>query len=187
MTHAGMLWGRGAYNNGGYPTKNTRFGESYNRNDGCRNRSRRLRSPRPKRSAPRAYSRARSSSFAGKLRSPATFFACSKRGGRKKKPKSVIPLAKKIPASPTTNSATAAFGTGLRTDPVFLGLQKTRLLDPVHVASGHERSSRRLSRQRVHGVFTSFTPTTAILYTLALMRRLDIRASAPLLIRRFPE
>src|SRR6266567_5460949 len=27
MTHAGMLWGAALYNNGGYPAKNTRFGE----------------------------------------------------------------------------------------------------------------------------------------------------------------
>src|SRR5262249_15624988 len=31
MTHTGMLWGAALYNNGGYPTKNTRFGESYDR------------------------------------------------------------------------------------------------------------------------------------------------------------
>jgi hypothetical protein len=31
MTHAGMLWGAALYNNGAYPTKNTRFGESYDR------------------------------------------------------------------------------------------------------------------------------------------------------------
>src|SRR4029077_5310876 len=31
MTHSGMLWGAALYNNGGYPTKNTRFGESYDR------------------------------------------------------------------------------------------------------------------------------------------------------------
>jgi len=31
MTHAGMLWGAALYNNGSYPTKNTRFGESYDR------------------------------------------------------------------------------------------------------------------------------------------------------------
>src|SRR4029077_17627773 len=31
MTHSGMLWGAALYNNGGYPSKNTRFGESYNR------------------------------------------------------------------------------------------------------------------------------------------------------------
>src|SRR6267143_142616 len=31
MTHAGLLWGAALYNNGSYPTKNTRFGESYNR------------------------------------------------------------------------------------------------------------------------------------------------------------
>src|SRR2546425_673242 len=31
MTHAGFLWGAALYNNGEYPAKNTRFGESYNR------------------------------------------------------------------------------------------------------------------------------------------------------------
>ncbi|HZV59016.1 MAG TPA: hypothetical protein VFF42_01655, partial [Candidatus Eremiobacteraceae bacterium] len=31
MTHSGMLWGAALYNNGGYPAKNTRFGESYDR------------------------------------------------------------------------------------------------------------------------------------------------------------
>src|SRR5262249_749722 len=31
MTHAGLLWGTALYNNGGYPAKNARFGESYNR------------------------------------------------------------------------------------------------------------------------------------------------------------
>src|SRR5205807_2339594 len=31
MTHSGFLWGAALYNNGGYPSKNVRFGESYNR------------------------------------------------------------------------------------------------------------------------------------------------------------
>src|SRR5215467_6552683 len=31
MTHTGMLWGAALYNNGGIPGKNTRFGESYDR------------------------------------------------------------------------------------------------------------------------------------------------------------
>src|ERR1700687_3704219 len=31
MTHSGMLWGAALYNNGSYPKKDTRFGESYNR------------------------------------------------------------------------------------------------------------------------------------------------------------
>jgi hypothetical protein len=31
MTHTGFLWGAALYNNGGYPTKNTHFGESYGR------------------------------------------------------------------------------------------------------------------------------------------------------------
>ena len=29
MTHGGMLWGAALYNNGAFPLKNTRFGESY--------------------------------------------------------------------------------------------------------------------------------------------------------------
>src|SRR5580704_3105341 len=31
MTHSGLLWGAALYHNGGYPTKDTRFGESYDR------------------------------------------------------------------------------------------------------------------------------------------------------------
>ena len=31
MTHGAMLWGAALYNNGAYPAKNTRFGESYDR------------------------------------------------------------------------------------------------------------------------------------------------------------
>src|SRR6267142_1384861 len=31
MTHAGFLWGAALYNNGSYPAKNARFGESYDR------------------------------------------------------------------------------------------------------------------------------------------------------------
>ena len=29
MTHGGMLWQAALYNNGGFPYKNARFGESY--------------------------------------------------------------------------------------------------------------------------------------------------------------
>ena len=31
MTHGGVLWGAALYNNGGFPYKNTHFGESYDR------------------------------------------------------------------------------------------------------------------------------------------------------------
>ena len=47
---------------------------------------------------------------------------------------------------PDDKLSTRGFGTQLRTDPVFLGLQKTRLLDPLLSLPGHERSARRLSR-----------------------------------------
>ena len=42
------------------------------------------------------------------------------------------------------------YGTEVRTDPVFLSLQKTRLLDPTPMVPRHQRSSGRLSQQRMH-------------------------------------
>src|SRR3712207_2302616 len=35
MRHGGMLWGAALYNNGGYPIKDTRFGESYSEEKGA--------------------------------------------------------------------------------------------------------------------------------------------------------
>ncbi len=32
MTHGAMLWGAALYNNGGFPIKDARFGESYSEN-----------------------------------------------------------------------------------------------------------------------------------------------------------
>ena len=34
MAHGAMLWGAALYNNGGYPIKDTNFGESYNQRRG---------------------------------------------------------------------------------------------------------------------------------------------------------
>ena len=53
------------------------------------------------------------------------------------------------------------FGTLTRTDPVFQGLQRTRLLDPLSLLSRHQRSRRRLSLVGLHRRATSSTPTTA--------------------------
>ena len=41
------------------------------------------------------------------------------------------PDREELPGKPDTKLSDRGLGTGLRTDPVFLGLQKTRLLDPL--------------------------------------------------------
>jgi hypothetical protein len=53
------------------------------------------------------------------------------RGGRKV-PEVGLPIPEELPGKPTQNLLSPrGLGTLLRTDPVFLGLQKTRLLDPM--------------------------------------------------------
>ena len=42
-----------------------------------------------------------------------------------------IPDPEEEPGRPDKNLSIRGFGTGTRTDPVLLGLQKTRLLDPL--------------------------------------------------------
>src|SRR5215831_11291521 len=129
MTHAGLLWGAALYNNGGYPAKNARFGESYNR-DGL---------PQSIKTFPKATSeetRARGvipeldPLYRWEISQPGNVLRVFERGGRKK---SEIgnPNREEVPGKPDDKLSDRGFGTGLRTDPVFLGLQKTRLLDPI--------------------------------------------------------
>ena len=61
---------------------------------------------------------------------PGNVLRVFERGGRKK---SEIgnPDLEEDPGKPEIKLSERGFGTGLRTDPVFLGLQKTRLLDPL--------------------------------------------------------
>ena len=55
-------------------------------------------------------------------------------------------------ASRPTGLSHRGLGTQNRTDPVFLGLQKTRLLDPTLQLPRHQRPPRRLPLQRLHGL-----------------------------------
>jgi len=129
MTHAGMLWGAALYNNGGYPTKNARFGESYNR-DGSPQSIRT--SPKP--TAEETRTKGVISELDPLLRwessQPGNVLRVFERGGRKKA-EIGNPNREEDPGKPDEKLSDRGFGTELRTDPVFLGLQKTRLLDPI--------------------------------------------------------
>ncbi|HKG23408.1 MAG TPA: hypothetical protein VKC34_16025, partial [Blastocatellia bacterium] len=130
MTTGAMLWGAALYNNGSYPLKNYRFGESYD----SEGRSQRLQTvPQPSAGEVRERGilpfldplpRWEITQMGNILR---TF----ERGGRRAADVG-LPSQEEPPGRPTQNLLSPrGLGTLLRTDPVFLGLQKTRLLDPM--------------------------------------------------------
>src|SRR2546427_1093354 len=129
MTHAGMLWGAALYNNGGYPTKNTRFGESYNR--GGLPQSIKT-SPKPtfEETRVKGVIPELDPLFRWETSQPGNVLRVFERGGHKKA-EIANPDREEDPGKPDDKLSDRGFGTGLRTDPVFLGLQKTRLLDPI--------------------------------------------------------
>src|SRR3989454_1093834 len=61
---------------------------------------------------------------------PGNVLRVFERGGHKKA-EIANPDREEDPGKPDDKLSDRGFGTGLRTDPVFLGLQKTRLLDPI--------------------------------------------------------
>ena len=129
MTHTGMLWGAALYNNGGYPTKNARFGESYDRN-GKPQSLRTIPAPTAEQTRTKGILPQLDPLLRWEISQPGSVLRVFERGGEKKgeigNPKKDEP-----PGKPDDKLSDRGFGTELRTDPVFLGLQKTRLVDPV--------------------------------------------------------
>jgi len=129
MTTGAMLWEAALYNNGAQPEKTARYGESYGR-DGT---PQRIASMPP----PTADETTRSGILPfldplprWEVSQPGNVLRVFERGGRKK---SEIgnPSRGDAAGRPENKLSDRGFGTELRTDPVFLGLQKTRLLDPM--------------------------------------------------------
>ena len=129
MTHAGMLWGAALYNNGGYPEKDTRFGESYDR-DGKPQSIKTSPKPGPQETRAKGVIPELDPLLRWETSQPGNVLRVFERGGRKKA-EIGNPDREEDPGKPDDKLSDRGFGTGLRTDPVFLGLQKTRLLDPV--------------------------------------------------------
>jgi hypothetical protein len=129
MTHVGLLWGAALYNNGGSPYKNSRFGESYNR-DGLPQSIKTYPKPTPEETRAKGVLPELDPLYRWEVSQPGNVLRVFERGGRKK---SEIgnPNREEDPGKPDDKLSDRGFGTELRTDPVFLGLQKTRLVDPV--------------------------------------------------------
>ncbi|HVT89816.1 MAG TPA: hypothetical protein VHD56_13260 [Tepidisphaeraceae bacterium] len=124
MSHGGMLWEAALYNNGAINRKTPVYGESYT-TDG----------------QPRQIKQNSPSTQPGVLFSlwPLPRWEISQPGnilrvferGAKFRPQVGVPETAEDPGKPDVKLSLRGFGTDTRTDPVFLGLQKTRLLDPT--------------------------------------------------------
>jgi hypothetical protein len=129
MTHGAMLWGAALYNNGGFPLKDANFGESYSESGAPQ---RLIQIPQPSTEQRR---------FKGilsfldplprwEISQPGNVLRVFERGG-KRRLELGLPDKDEDPGKPDKGLSARGFGTAQRTDPVYLGLQKTRLLDPT--------------------------------------------------------
>jgi hypothetical protein len=129
MAHGSMLWGAVLYNNGSFPLKRPHFGEAYDR-DGNPVRLQTVPAPTDEETATKgilAYLDPLPRFSVGQMGNILRTF---ERGGRK--PLELgNPDPDEDPGLPARRLSDRGLGTKLRTDPVFLGIQKTRLLDPI--------------------------------------------------------
>jgi hypothetical protein len=129
MTHGGMLWGAALYNNGAFPLKNPHFGESY-MPDGTPRRISTYPPPTPEQTRDKGILPFLDPLPRWEVSQPGNILRVFERGGFAR-----IDLGNPGPEGeagrPDDKLSDRGLGTLLRTDPVFIGLQKTRLLDPI--------------------------------------------------------
>jgi hypothetical protein len=134
MTHGCMLWGAALYNNGAVPHKASRYGESYSMH-GTPQRIQNVWKPEE---VPQIARDMRDKAMVPyldplprfEISQPGNILRVFEQGGRFR-PEVGIPELGEEPGRPRTRLSTRGLGTENRTDPVFIGLQKTRLLDPT--------------------------------------------------------
>ncbi len=129
MTHGAMLWGAALYNNGGFPLKMTRYGESYGP-DGTPQRLQTVPPPTQEEIFKKGVLPYLDPLPRFEVSQPGNILRIFERGQRR----SVdigVPIADEEPGRPANRLSARGLGTNSRTDPVYLGVQKTRLLDPI--------------------------------------------------------
>jgi len=129
MTHGAMLWEAALYNNGAIPLKNAFFGESY-APDGSPQRLQTFPPPTPEETRTKGILPYLEPIERWEISQPGNILRSFERGGEKK-PEVGIPSLEESPGKPDVKLGERGFGTLTRTDPTVLGLQKTRLLDPL--------------------------------------------------------
>ena len=129
MRHGGTLWGAALYNNGSYPLKDNQFGEFYTA-DGRPARAYTTPVPTAAEIAREGWLPFLQPLFPWQVTQPGNILRVFERGGRR-------PLETGLPdvddeaGRPRNRLSNRGLGTLNRTDPVFIGLQKTRLFDPT--------------------------------------------------------
>jgi hypothetical protein len=118
MTHTGLLWGAALYNNGGYPEKNTHFGESYDR-DGKPQSIKTFPPPTPEETRAKGVLPELNPLLRWEISQPGNVLRVFERGGEKKAELG-NPNREEDPGKPDAKLSDRGFGTELRTDPVFL-------------------------------------------------------------------
>lgn len=129
MRHGAMLWGAALYNNGGFPIKDANFGESYSEN-GAPQSLVQIPQPTAEQKRLRGILSFLDPLPRWEISQPGNILRVFERGG-KRRLETGLPDKDEEPGKPDKGLSVRGLGTAQRTDPVYLGLQKTRLLDPT--------------------------------------------------------
>ena len=129
MTHGAMLWAAALYNNGGFPIKDASFGESYSET-GAPQRLIQVPEPTAEQKRLRGILSFLDPLPRWEISQPGNLLRVFERGG-KRRLEVGLPDRDEDPGKPDKGLSARGLGTAQRTDPVYLGLQKTRLLDPT--------------------------------------------------------
>jgi hypothetical protein len=129
MTHGCMLWGAALYNNGAVPDKWSRYGESYSMY-GAPQRIQTVPAPSQELTNLKGILPFLEPLPRFQTSHPSNVLRIFERGGRFIIELG-IPERGEEPGRPRQRLSTRGLGTLNRTDPVFVGLAKTRLLDPT--------------------------------------------------------
>lgn len=129
MTTGPLLWEAALYNNGGWPYKVAHFGESYSA-DGKPQSITMMPKPDPELTRTKGVLPGLEPLNRWEVSQPGNLLRVFERGGG---PRGEIgnPKPEEEPGEPDDKLSDRGIGTLLRTDPVFIGLQKTRLYDPL--------------------------------------------------------
>ncbi len=129
MNHGAMLWGAALYNNGSFLHKNYRFGQAYGP-DGQPLRLENYTPVTPEETQKHGILPYLEPLPRFNLSQPGNILRIFEKGGEK--PLLLgVPTVGEPPGRPLRRLSERGLGTLNRTDPVFLGLQKTRLHDPL--------------------------------------------------------
>lgn len=129
MAHGAMLWGAALYNNGSFHVKDSNFGESYNE-DGLPQVLFQVPAPTREEQASKGFLKSIFPPVRWELSQPGNILRVFERGGRRRLEVG-LPDKEEENGKPDKGLSPRGLGTNNRTDPVFLGIQKTRLHDPT--------------------------------------------------------